>query len=406
MFCKIIKGEELLKIKMYPAGNGDAFLICTDTANILIDGGYASTFAQYVKDDLTELNSANQSLELVITTHIDSDHIGGILKFLSLNRTSEKPLIIPIGNIWHNSLRSITTPIAEPLDLEKNRSLLQSINDRGHPKTKSDTDSNAEKISAQQGSTLATLIHSGGYRWNNGDGTTTISKENLESFPITGGIIRILSPSQDSLNFLLHEWEKQLKKYGFKGSISSGELIDDAFEFMLEHIDDHQKKSPRKISATTCKSLNEIYKPDDSPTNKSSIATIIELNGTRILMLADAWAEDIILSLQKLKEEGHSMMFDAIKISHHGSYRNTSPELLNLIDSPIYFVSSNGTKHGHPDIETLIAIVDRPSTFSRTLYCNYATAASKELKNYQTKSEAKFSVIENACDWIVFTGNK
>ncbi|MFW1949265.1 AVAST type 1 anti-phage system MBL fold metallo-hydrolase Avs1a [Acinetobacter bereziniae] len=396
----------MLRIKMYQAGNGDAFLICTDTTNILVDGGYASSFTQHIKDDLEELNSANQSLELVITTHIDSDHIGGVLKLLSLNGTSDNSSIIPITNIWHNSLRSITTPSAKPLDLEKNRSLLQSINDRGHPKVESDTNSSAEKISAQQGSTLAKLIHSGGYRWNNGDGTTSISKENLESFPITGGTIRVLSPSQDSLKSLLNEWEKQLKKYGFKGSISSSELIDDAFEFMLEHMKDSNRKAPRTISATTRKKLYEIYQPDDSPTNKSSIATIIELNDMRILMLADAWAEDIIQSLKKLKDEGHSMMFDAIKISHHGSYRNTSPELLALVDSPIYFVSSNGNKHDHPDIETLIAIVDRSSTFSRTIYCNYVTNASTELKDYQTTSGAQFSVIENACDWIEFTGNK
>ena len=192
----------MFQIKMYPTGNGDAFLICTDTTNILIDGGYASFFTQHIKDDLEELNSANQSLELVITTHIDSDHIGGVLKLLSLNGTSDNPSIIPITNIWHNSLRSITTPSVKPLDLEKNRSLLQSINDRGHPTVESDTTRSAEKISAQQGSTLARLIHEGGYCWNNSDGTKNISKENLESFPITGGLIRVLSPSQDSLNFL------------------------------------------------------------------------------------------------------------------------------------------------------------------------------------------------------------
>lgn len=396
----------MFQIKMYPAGNGDAFLISTDATNILIDGGYASTFIKNIKDDLEKLKSTNHSLELVITTHIDSDHIGGIAKFLSLNGSSDNSSIIPIKNIWHNSLRNITIPSEKPLDLEKNRSLLQSINDRGHPKIESDVNNGGEKISAQQGSTLARLIHQGGYCWNNSDGTKSISKENLESFHITGGMIQILSPTKDSLGFLLKEWEKQLKKYGFKGSITSGELVDDAFEFMLEHMKDLHKRTPKPISATTRKSLHEIYKPDDSPTNKSSIATIIELNGIRILMLADAWAEDIIESLQKLQEEGHSMMFDAIKISHHGSYRNTSPELLELIDSPIYFVASNGNTHGHPDIETLIAIVDRPSTFSRTIYCNYTTAASTELKNYQTTSGAEFSVIENACDWIEFTGNK
>lgn len=396
----------MFQIKMYPAGNGDAFLISTDTTNILIDGGYASTFINNIKNDLEQLNSANLSLELVITTHIDSDHIGGIAKFLSLNGSSDETSIIPIKNIWHNSLRNITSPSEKQLDLERNRSLLQSINDRGHPKTGSDINIGGERISAQQGSTLARLIHQGGYCWNNSDGTKSISKENLESFPITGGMIQILSPTQDSLSFLLKEWVKQLRRYGFKGSITSGELIDDAFEYMLEHMKDSNRKAPKTISAATRKKLHEIYKPDDSPTNKSSIATIIELNSIRILMLADAWAEDIVESLQQLKDEGHSMMFDAIKISHHGSYRNTSPELLALVDSPIYFVSSNGNKHDHPDIETLVAIVDRSATFSRTIYCNYATNASTELKDYQTTSGAQFSVIENACDWITLTGNK
>lgn len=393
----------MLRIKMYPAKNGDAFLLSTDKTNILIDGGYASTFNQHILNDLKAINSKSESLELVITTHIDSDHIGGLIKFLSLNGSSAQSAIVPIKEIWHNSLRSLTTQ-SMSVDLKNNSRLLQSINERGHPQ-ELDTDSNAEEISARQGSTLASLIHSGGYPWNGGDGTTSISIDNIDHFPISGGIIRLLSPSQECLNNLLNYWKKELKKYGYKGSISSGELIDDAFEFMLEHIDDNQTSSPTKISAGTYKPLHEIYEPDDSPTNRSSIATIIELDGVRVLMLADSLAEDIIQSLKKLQADGHSMMFDAIKISHHGSYRNTSPELLELIDSPIYFISSNGNKHGHPDIEPLIAIVDRPSEFSRTLYFNYSTATSQMIQSYQTKSGSAFSVVENACDWIELIGN-
>lgn len=393
----------MLRIKMYPAKNGDAFLLSTDKTNILIDGGYASTFNQHILNDLKAINSKNESLELVITTHIDSDHIGGLIKFLSLNGSSAQPKIIPIKNIWHNSLRSLTTR-SETLDLEKNLSLLQSINERGHPEL--DTDSNAEEISARQGCTLATLINKGNYLWNNGNGTTSISLENVEYFSIHGGNIQLLSPSKEILDDLLDDWKNELRRYGYKGSITSGEVIDDAFEFMLEHCAEDQDELPTTISSGTHESLDNIYKPDDSPTNRSSIATIIELDGARILMLADAWAEDIIKSLKKLQEKGHSMIFDAIKISHHGSYRNTSPELLELIDSPIYFISSNGKKHGHPNIETLIAIIDRPAEFSRTLFLNYFTTTSQEIKNYKTITGAEFSVIENTSDWIELTGNQ
>ncbi|QRQ11509.1 AVAST type 1 anti-phage system MBL fold metallo-hydrolase Avs1a [Acinetobacter pittii] len=393
----------MLRIKMYPANNGDAFLLSSDNTNILIDGGYASTFNHHILNDLEAINSKNKYLELVITTHIDSDHIGGLIKFLSLNGSSAQPQIIPIKNIWHNSLRSLTNHY-EFLDMEKNRSLLQSINERGHPQ-RLDSDSKAEEISARQGSTLASMIHNGGYLWNGGNGATSISKDNIDHFPLSEGIIRLLAPTQEGLNKLLDFWKKELKKYGYKGPISSGLLLDDAFEFMLEHIDDNQLNSPTKISAGTYKPLHEIYEPDDSPTNRSSIAIIIELDNLRVLMLADSLAEDIVQSLKELQANGHSMMFDAIKISHHGSYRNTSPELLELIDSPIYFISSNGSKHGHPDIEPLIAIIDRPSEFSRTLYFNYSTATSRMLQSYKSKSGAKFSVVENACDWIELIGN-
>ena len=148
------------------------------------------------------------------------------------------------------------------------------------------------------------------------------------------------------------------------------------------------------------KSLENVYQPDSSKTNGSSIATVIELGGIRVLMLADAWAEDIVPELRALETAGHSMIFDGIKISHHGSLRNTSPELLELVDAPNYFISSNGQKHGHPDIEVLAAIVDRSSSFTRTLYFNYSTPASQAIKNHRSKAESQFMVFENATDWI------
>ncbi len=43
---------------------------------------------------------------------------------------------------------------------------------------------------------------------------------------------------------------------------------------------------------------------------------------------------------------------DALKVSHHGSKGNTSPELLRLLDAKRYLFSSSGAFFKHPDAET------------------------------------------------------
>ncbi|MEY8243333.1 MAG: AVAST type 1 anti-phage system MBL fold metallo-hydrolase Avs1a [Gammaproteobacteria bacterium] len=384
---------------MYPAENGDAFLLSENGINILIDGGYAKTFDNHILSDLRDLKAQGECLDLIITTHIDADHIGGIIRLLSMNGSSKEPEIIPIRNIWHNSLRSLTARHETKIQPE-NLEFLNAIRRRGHPVSVKQLGTGLEEISAKQGSTLASSIHSGEYLWNGGDGTMNISVESTQSFSLPGGAISVLTPPKQRLEELLKSWKKYLKGYGYKGSIGAGEVIDDAFEFSFEHLCETSGKGPTQISAGHRKRLEDIYKADTSISNGSSIATIVELGGIRLLMLADAWAEDVVETLLKLQSSGCSMIFDGIKISHHGSFHNTSPELLKIIDAPKYFISSNGGKHNHPDYEILTAIVDRPADFSRTLYFNYSTPASNEIRDYKTKTGASFSLFENATGWI------
>jgi hypothetical protein len=56
--------------------------------------------------------------------------------------------------------------------------------------------------------------------------------------------------------------------------------------------------------------------------------------------------------------------------------------------------------HAHPNIEVLIAIVDRPAPFSRSLYFNYETLASKLIRNHHSINDVPFIVHDNAIDWI------
>ena len=68
----------MLSIKMYPARNGDSFLVDAGGRFILIDAGFASTFQDFVKKDLSLLANDGRRLARAVCTHIDADHIGGL----------------------------------------------------------------------------------------------------------------------------------------------------------------------------------------------------------------------------------------------------------------------------------------------------------------------------------------
>ena len=101
----------MIQIKMFPAKDGDSFLIKAGSqlnSHILIDGGFSDTFRKFVKPELAEIASRNGKLGLVVVSHIDEDHIRGIIKLVEINGSSSTPSIIEIENIWHNSIRAIT----------------------------------------------------------------------------------------------------------------------------------------------------------------------------------------------------------------------------------------------------------------------------------------------------------
>lgn len=102
----------MFRLKMYPAKNGNAFLIDASGTHLLIDGGFASTYQDFIAADLAQLAIQKARLDLVVCTHIDANHLGGLLEFFSCNGTSAARHI-EVGTVWHNSLRLLPIPTAE-----------------------------------------------------------------------------------------------------------------------------------------------------------------------------------------------------------------------------------------------------------------------------------------------------
>ncbi len=398
--------EHMCSIKMYPARNGDAFLISSrapSSVAILIDGGYAATFDQHICDDLGRFAKAGRCLDLVIATHIDADHIAGLLAFFKKNGHATRPNVIGVRHVMHNSMRSLQANSgAGGKQAISDRDILEEIRRRGYPKPKNKPFTPSE-ISVREGSSLAALLLGGGYCWNSKDGNMRVDSTGYPGHEINASSrVKVIGPAPARLEALCSWWIRELRRLGFIDKIGKSEKFDDAFEFLCAAKNFSAVAQPGNISHRMHKNreLADAYLPDDSLTNASSISLILEVNSIRLLFLADSWASDTEQALKSLKPSKAPLIFDAIKLSHHGSLRNTSPALLELIDSPRYLISSNGEQHDHPSIEVLKAIVDRPATFSRKLFFNYKTAASRELSAYSSRSKSQFEVHENHVDWI------
>jgi len=382
----------MIEIKSYPAGNGDAFLVKASPSPfaMLIDGGYASTFSEHIRTDLVELAESGYALDFVVATHIDADHISGLLAFFRENGLAQTPAIIPVREVLYNGLRSLMAPKEGEAEMRTDDlALLREIRLRGFPLEDAPNNSEQE-ISARQGSSLAQLLRDGGYSWNTGTGAISVVVDGLTDFHVPQASIKILSPNKVRLEALKKWWSSEIRQMGWVGAI---EALDDVFEFLCAH---EVADSGEQLLASSDSDLATAYVPDNSVTNGSSISLIVEIEGRRLLFLGDSWANDIVTALT----QHETTIFDAVKISHHGSERNTSLELLKLVDSPYFFISTNGDGHDHPDFSVLKAIVDRPATFRRTLHFNYSSPASRKLRTYQAETCADFVIDENQTDWV------
>ncbi|MBK1812151.1 MBL fold metallo-hydrolase [Clostridium sp. YIM B02505] len=356
---------EDIRINMFQAGQGDAFIISCGIGeqkkNIMIDGGTGDTFASSLQGFLKELDEQGEKIDLLIVTHIDNDHIGGVIEMLKHNKELGKTKIICIEEVWHNAYLQLQLDKQDQIS-EHQRRVVQEIKDRGDGSGESEK----SEISTRQGSFLGSLLYEDDYNWNGYTDGIAISVENVPVYAFSDDLkLYILSPTNKCLEELGRFWLNELNKRNYIGKTSNGKLFDDAYEMLLRRIEEEEKKKQKEIKSKISSTrmswdsyLNEVFKEDGKPTNKSSIAFVLEFKEKKLLYLGDAAPSVVEEKLREIyKSEKIPYKFDIVKVSHHGSSGNMSPELLKLIDSDKYLFSTNG-KYGHPDLSTLVKIAE------------------------------------------------
>ncbi|MCG3651778.1 MBL fold metallo-hydrolase [Aliarcobacter butzleri] len=379
-----------INVLSFKAENGDAFLIKFDNdQNILIDMGMPKTYENEIRQELIKLKEAEQKIDLLIISHIDEDHIGGAIKFLEENKNNE---IIELSEIWHNSYKHLQFEKTKALEVEEDTlSILKSIIRQNQT---TEIQDGVQNISCKQGSSLASLICKYEYPLNTHFSCNEISIDNKQEVLIGDLKFIFLSPNKEKLEKLSKKWLQELSKKKYNFEISDEEIFDDAFEFYMKFLQDVDIKIS---SISSKKNLNfekllKIEEKDNSVTNGSSLAFIIEYKDKKLLFLGDSHEDIVFDSLIKLKDKDYDLKFDLMKVSHHGSNKNISNRLINLITCNKFLFSTDGLSNNHPNLEAIAKIVANNTNSKKELFFNYELDIFEKLDNNELKDKYNYEI--------------
>lgn len=312
----------MFELHVLPAAHGDA-LVLSWAANgaprhhLLIDAGPDHRAVQEALDArLSDLGIAGGRLELLVITHIDADHIGGVTRLLK----GDEDLPFDLGEVWFNGFRHLP-----PDDL----------------------------LGEAQAEEVSEAIERRGLGWNSAFGGEAVvvpdePDVDLPSVPLPGGLrVTVLGPTRQRLADLRPDWEEWLREADI---LPGAEPTEPEPEDTL---------GDEEVDVDDLDALAETpFVADPSEPNAASIVLLAEFGGDAVLLTGDALAEDILDGLRRLTDQrGEPVTFQTLKLPHHGSRANVSTELVEALPARRHVVSSNGRQYDHPDPEAIARII-------------------------------------------------
>jgi hypothetical protein len=334
---------------------------------ILIDGGPYQTFQKHLKPTLQKLD-LNGSIDLIVLSHIDNDHIIGIIDLLNeIKHQREKGIkeSVNIRRIWHNSFKNLFQLKEEPQniistffqshDLIKMKNISESIIMKGF----------------QQGTDLTDLAKSLKIPINQGLGKTIFVEDKVTSARLKNINLHIFGPTKKNLEKLQIEWNDWFTK----------------------------KQQARKSE------LGLIQILDNSVPNLASIMFLVEIKNKKILFTGDGLGRDVLdlLSKNKMLDKNGKFYVDVLKVPHHGSERNTSLEFFNTVIAEYYVISANG-RDDNPSLNTLKWIIESGKTGKspkKDVLTNMTQNVKKVFEEYnQINFNYKTKILEKNADYF------
>lgn len=299
----------MTELYFLPADGGDFLWLrygpsCSTFHNIIIDSGYQSCCRDFCAI-INHICKVGESVEAILLTHYDNDHIGGFLNWLRLSGGNMPEIRKIYFNTGQGIARAFGLKINAPTFEQYSQYKLASCN-----------------YSVNKAYSILDLLETKRLL------PFLCPCQVMESDPVclTGGAtIRFISPSRQSAiryskMFVAEPRHRGVVNYG--GSSALAESWED-LDILME-------------ARTTA---------DSSISNGGSLAFLFDYEDVHLAFLGDAHANICVDGLRLLGyTKEHPYRADFVKLSHHGSARNLSQDLLDLLSCDDYLISTTAHK--------------------------------------------------------------
>ena len=322
-----------VKFEALRAKYGDSLMLHygsdDDRQLVLIDGGPDTVWDETLKPRLDQLRAERNldddqplQIALLMVSHLDSDHITGILKLMRLLAADPKAPY-NVKKAWVNTFEDLTgeKPAA---GTSFGAADIAALPATPLGAALAQTKSGIELASIGQGRELRNLINELVLQ-NNQPFNDLVTVDSPRNPAVINGLkLTVVAPSKTNIDALKDNWAKNVK--------------------------------PKLQEAKHAEVADYV---DRSVYNLSSIVVLAEIDGKRILLTGDGRGDH---ALAGLKEKGFldangKMEVDILKLPHHGSERDVKIDYFQAIHAKHYVISANG-KFSNPDLPTLKMISD------------------------------------------------
>ncbi len=360
-----------MKLTFLPADKGDCFLVTgADRAHLLVDGGMRASYRDHAGPELAKLVRRGEQLDRVCVTHIDEDHIAGVIQLLDDtvawrvhdfqlaggNRNHDAPETArppAVGGIWHNGFAE---QLGERLD--RDIPMLETV---ATVYAGGETGRNREL--AHRHRDLATGV-ADGIRLSRriGDRQLKISlnpefshkamvvRPQPPNLRVGGLKVTLVAPFEEDLKNLQKEWNTWLRENRRALADIRRQAAED--ERRLRGNDAERLVQAARAQADTLGRRTKVTAP-----NLASLMLLVEEGNKTALLTADGHHADVLRGLDRAGQlPGGIAHVNVLKIMHHGSEHNIDAEFCRRVIADQYVFCANGA-HNNPDLRVVEAVI-------------------------------------------------
>ncbi len=394
-----------MKLTVFQSEKGDCLLLTSndETRRILADGGMRPAYKTFVAPALGVLGANHEALDLVYVSHIDQDHISGVLQLLDdlvawrvhdfqvkngnpTHPEPESPRPPNVKAIWHNAFNEIVEDDNQAISdlLAASSAILSGASDPDLLKL-----ATAQRELASSVPEAIKLSHRIGADQLgiplNGDfaGKLAFVRANeAPPPPIQLGPleISIIGPFEADLDRLRQDWSHWIKEN--KEALIK---IRKQAERDAERLGTSDTRDLLDSRIAQAQQLGDRTKV--TPPNLASLMLLVEENGKSLLLTGDGHWQDILKGLEfqcKLDNAGQ-IHLNVLKVQHHGAENNINEEFVSKVTADHYVFCGNG-EHENPDLKVLNVVID--SRISHVPFLATNPQASNPFKFWFNSSES------------------